>query len=74
MNFKEEWMNKLPEYLKHDIKMVENYDWKNKLYDCYLDELYGSINSCQWDGVISIEQANELREIFLYKNMSKGRE
>ena len=57
----------LPYYLKHDIEEVE----KNRnnpectYFDCLLDELYGSINSAQWDNEITIEEANYLREKYL---------
>lgn len=68
-------ISNLPEYLKHDIEMVEKYDRKNcSVYDCYLDELWGSINSCMTDGVISPNEAEELRQKYYWKNMDKGGE
>lgn len=71
---KEKWEYQLPPYLQHDIDMVEKNDFTTtNLYDCYLDELYGSINSCQWDGVISIEQADYLRKKYWEANVEKGR-
>ena len=76
MIFKEEWINNLPEYLKHDIEMVEKYDRKtSSFYDCYLDELWGSINSCLHnDNLISESQAEELREKYFWVNLDKGAE
>lgn len=71
---KESWEKNLPQYLKNDIENVEKYSFAtSSMYDCYLDELYGSINSCQWDGVISIEQAEYLRKKYLDANFNKGR-
>lgn len=67
--------DKLPEYLKHDIEMVEKYDFKtSSVYDCYLMELYASINVCMCDGIVSDEEAEELRKKYFYKNLDKGRD
>lgn len=55
--------------------MVEKYDRKTStVYDCYLDELWGSINACWADGVISWSDAEELREKYYWNNLSKGEE
>ena len=57
----------LPPYLPHDIDLVLNgIREKDDLHmDLYLDELYESINSAYWDGVISEKHANHLREKYL---------
>ncbi|WP_177162410.1 hypothetical protein [uncultured Fusobacterium sp.] len=66
-------INSLPEYLKNDIEMVEKYSNATiSIYDCYLDELWGSINSCLADGKITPVEAEELRQKFYWKNLSKG--
>ena len=63
-------IEELPEYLRHDIEMVEKYDRNTStVYDCYLCELWGSINSC---GTISPAEAEELRQKYYWKNLSKG--
>lgn len=65
----------MPEYLKHDIEMVEKYDFKtSSVYDCYLMELYASINVCMCDGIVSDEEAEELRKKYFDKNLDKGRD
>lgn len=69
------YLEKLPKYLKHDIEMIEKYDRKtSSLYDCYLEELWGSINACMYDGVISPAEAENLRQNYYWKNLSKGEE
>lgn len=71
---KEDWEEHLPKYLKYDIEMVEKYSFKtSSVYDCYLNEVYGSINACQWDGVISVEQADYLRKKYWEGNFEKDR-
>lgn len=66
-------INKLPKYLQHDIEMVEKYDRvTSTVYDCYLDELWGSINSCWADGIISWGDAEELRKKYYWDNLAKG--
>lgn len=68
-------ISKLPKYLKKDIENVEKYNWTtSKVYDCYLDELWGSINACWADGVISWNDAEELRKKYYWNNLSKNRE
>lgn len=63
----------LPKYLKNDIEMVEKFSRQTStVYDCYLGELWGSINSCMCDGVISPAEAEELRQKYYWKNLSKG--
>lgn len=55
----------LPPYLQISIKeWLENKDnpW---CWDIYSDDLYGSINSAQHDGVITQEEADELRREYL---------
>lgn len=63
----------LPQYLKKDIEIVEKFSRKtSSVYDCYLEELWGSINSCMCDGVISQAEAEELRQQYYWKNLAKG--
>lgn len=64
-------LNKLPKYLKDDIERVEKFDRTDHFYDCYLDEVYGSINSALCDGIISIDEANYLRKHYFYDNLDK---
>lgn len=65
----------MPEYLKHNIEMVEKYDFKtSSVYDCYLMELYASINVCMCDRIVSDEEAEELRKKYFDKNLDKGRD
>lgn len=57
----------LPIYLKHDLDaFVNGYLNDSSLLDCLFGELYGSINSAEWDGEISPEQAMYLRDKYLY--------
>lgn len=64
-------IEKLPEYLKHDIEMVEKYSFKSStVYDCYLDE----INMCWNEGIINWNEAEELRKKYYWNNLSKGEE
>ena len=68
-------IEKLPKYLKHDIEMVEKYSFKSStVYDCYLDELWGSINMCWNEGIINWNEAEELRKKYYWNNLSKGEE
>ena len=67
---KEERFEKyMPQYLKHDIEeYIKNKDNpKCTVIDCLLDEIYGSINSALWDGEITEEQANYLRDKYYYR-------
>ncbi|NBK96871.1 MAG: hypothetical protein EOM50_02415 [Erysipelotrichia bacterium] len=56
----------LPKYLEKDIEQLLNgINNDDSLLDCMLDELYGSINSAFWDGIISEKHARHLREKYL---------
>lgn len=56
----------LPPYLRHDIDALQQGLAQDVLYlDCLFDELYGSINSAEWDDEITHEQAAYLREKYL---------
>ncbi|ANR70735.1 hypothetical protein AXF19_06890 [Selenomonas sp. oral taxon 126] len=56
----------LPPYLQHDIDALQQGLAQDVLYlDCLYDELYGSINSAEWDDEITHEQAAYLREKYL---------
>lgn len=57
----------LPNNLEKALKSYIEGEKENALYlDCLWDELYGAINSDLWAGYISEEQANYLREEYLY--------
>lgn len=70
--FKEELENRLPKYLLDDIERVKNYDRKCHFYDCYLDEVYGSINMCQCEGIINPNEGDYLREKYYFGLLDKG--
>lgn len=55
----------LSESLQKDLDRVKNSDINDSLYDCYLDELYGSINSAMVENEISKEHAAYLRKKYL---------
>ena len=57
----------LPIYLQKSIR--EYQENKNDKYhwDIYYDDLYGSINSAQHGGELTKEEADWLREEYLYK-------
>ncbi len=56
----------LPPYLQHDIDALKVGLKQDISYlDCLYDELYGSINSAEWDDEITHEQAAYLREKYL---------
>lgn len=58
----------LPKYLKNDIeRVIKGRKEKSKLLDCFLDELYGSINSAYYSNEITKEQADYLRCKYLFK-------
>ena len=59
-------MKELPLYLR--ISIEEYLEHKDDRYhwDMYWDDLYGSINSAQHDGVISLSEADDLRKKYLY--------
>ena len=64
--FVEHWENNLPPYLQHDINALIEGKKKQILYlDCLFDEVYGSINSAYYDGCITKEQADYLRQKYL---------
>ncbi len=64
--FVEHWENNLPPYLQHDINALIEGKKKQVLYlDCLFDEVYGSINSAYYDGCITKEQADYLRQKYL---------
>ena len=63
-----------PDYLERDLPphldkcindLKDAVNRKEKYIDTYLDDLYGSINSAYWDGEISEEQANYIRDKYL---------
>ena len=57
----------LPPYLQHDIDALKVGLKQDISYlDCLYDELYGSINSAEWDDEITHEQAMYLREKYLW--------
>ena len=58
----------VPEFLKEGIILVKKGRKKNDLLlDCYLDELNSSINVCEVESLISKEQADYLRNKFLWR-------
>lgn len=64
--FVEHWENNLPPYLQHDINALIEGKKKQVLYlDCLFDEVYGSINSAYYDGCLTKEQADYLRQKYL---------
>ena len=64
--FEKYWESNLPPFLQHDIDALLEGKKKQVLYvDCLLDEVYGSINSAYYDGSISKEQADYLRQKYL---------
>lgn len=59
----------LPKYLDESVQRVKNNDWSDTLYDCYLEDLWGSINSAFYDETITQEQADYLREKYYFSNL-----
>lgn len=61
------WEVNLPQYLQNDIAAYkkEVMNESSLLLDCYWCELYGSINSAQYDNEITKEQADYLRHKYL---------
>ena len=56
----------IPSFLKENIAFIKNKrNWKNPLFDCYLDEANSSINVCEIENLISREQADYLRNKYL---------
>ena len=65
--YKPEYEINLPEFLQDGIdKLKKAKRHKNSLYDCYLMEVNSSINVCEVEHIISSEQANYLRNKFLW--------
>lgn len=60
----------LPRYLQHDLEAYkEGIKNNSTLMDCLWGELYGSINMAEIsDGIISPEQADYLRQKYLWRN------
>ncbi len=57
----------LPESLQKSLNEYTQGEKEQVSYmDCLWGELYGSINSCQWGGLITIEQADYLRKKYLF--------
>lgn len=57
----------LPESLQHALdEFVQGEKEQVSYMDCLWGELYGSINACQWGGRITIEQADYLRNKYLF--------
>lgn len=55
----------LPLYLQKSIREYIEHENDALNWDIYADDLYGSINSAQHDGNITLPEANELREQYL---------
>lgn len=56
-----------PEALQHDIDAyIEGEKSQASYLDCLWCELYGSINACQWGGLISQSEADTLRRKYLF--------
>lgn len=56
----------LPLYLKNDIReLCIGYDTKPTILDCLHNEVYGSINGALYDGQITEEEAEYLRNKYL---------
>ena len=63
----------LPEDLQKAIReFLEGEQAHVPYLDCLWDEVYGSINANQWGGRITVEQANHLREKYLYDSEKDG--
>lgn len=57
----------LPESLQHSLdEFIQGEKEQVPHMDCLWGELYGSINACQWGGRITKEQAEYLREKYLF--------
>lgn len=57
----------LPGFLRLSIDNLLQGELEQVSYlDCLYDDLYGSINSAQWGGEITKEQADYLRKKYLY--------
>lgn len=63
----------LPESLKHSLdEFIRGEKEQVSHMDCLWGELYGSINACQWGGRITKEQADYLREAYLFGGEAEG--
>ena len=56
----------LPEYLAHDLEVLKTADQDDLRFDCYWEELCGSINDAACERTITQEQAAYLRRTYLY--------
>ena len=57
----------LPGFLRKSIHDLRKGELEQVSYlDCLYDDLYGSINSAQWGGEITKEQADNLRKKYLF--------
>lgn len=57
----------LPGFLRKSIHDLHQGELEQVSYlDCLYDDLYGSINSAQWGGEITKEQADKLRKKYLF--------
>lgn len=66
-DYKIEYEKNLPEFLQTGIdKLKKAKRHKDSFYDCYLMEVNSSINVCEVEHIISSEQANYLRNKFLW--------
>ncbi len=58
----------LPPNLKRDIQaLIEGEKNKVSYVDCLHDELYGSVNADFWAGNITEQQANYIRNKYLFQ-------
>ena len=63
----------LPAFLQKSIDdCLRGEREKVDYMDCLYDDLYGSINSAQWGGDITREQADYLRQKYLHMERSEG--
>ena len=62
-----EWENNLPAAIQKDIDAyLEGIRTQSSVLDCLWDELYGSVNASQWGWEITKEQADYLRQKYLF--------
>lgn len=63
----------LPESLQHSLDEYTQGEKEQVTHmDCLWGELYGSINACQWGGRITKEQADYLRDKYLFGEEAEG--
>ena len=66
-DYKIEYERNLPDFLQDGIeKLKKSKRHKDSFYDCYLMEVNSSINVCEVEHIISSDQANYLRNKFLW--------